>query len=261
MAAALSPRLILTVEQAESFSLNTDLDVPADRSNLLVRAFERVLPADRFGFTVESTIPLCGGLGSSAAAVVAGILAAEELGGNCEDPLALAIEVDGVADNAAAAMEGGVTVNVGGRVTRLEPPSSVELMIVAPDEAVHTEEARGVLPAQVDLANAVANAGFAAVLAAGIAADDPDLIGAGLHDRIHQQARASLFPNTASLLVQATGAGALGATISGAGPSVLVWCRAGERTQVGEGLQPLVTGWAKLIDVGFSAVGAVIERV
>lgn len=261
MAAALSPRLTLEVERSDAFSVETALDVPVDRSNLLVQAFERLLPADGFAFRVESEIPLCGGLGSSASAVVAGILAAEELGGTCEDPLALAIEVDGVADNAAAAFEGGVTVNVGGRVTRLEPPRSVELLIVAPADAVHTEEARKVLPEQVALADATANAGFAAVLAAGIAADDPELISAGLHDRIHQRARAALFPQSASLLDRAGEIGALGATVSGAGPSVLVWCGAGQRGEVRAGLEQLADGWADVLDIGFSSVGAVVEHV
>lgn len=259
MAAALSPRLSVTVTRADRFSLLTDLDVPTDRTNLLVRAFERVLPADGFAFEVQSGIPLCGGLGSSAAAVVAGVLAAEELGGHCEDPLGLAIEVDGVADNAAAAMEGGVTVNVGGHVSRLEPPSCVELLIVAPSDAVHTEHARKALPAQVALADAVANAGFAAVLGAGIAADDPELIAHGLHDRIHQDARSHLFPKSSELIGHATSFGAIGATVSGAGPSVLFWCAAGERNNVRAMLEPETSGWASLLDVDFDPVGAVVE--
>jgi len=259
MAAALSPRLSVTVTRADQFSLQTDLDVPTDRTNLLVRAFERVLSADGFAFDVESGIPLCGGLGSSASAVVAGVLAAEELGGGCEDPLGLAIEVDGVADNAAAAMEGGVTINVGGHVSRLEPPSCVELLIVAPSDAVHTEHARKALPAQVPLADAVANAGFAAVLGAGIAANDPELIAHGLHDRIHQDARSSLFPKSFDLLGRAIEFGALGATISGAGPSVLVWCAAGERHNVWQMLEPLANGWAQLLEVEFDPIGAVVE--
>jgi len=259
MAAALSPRLNLKVTRADQFSLQTELDVPTDRTNLLVRAFERVMPADGFAFEVESGIPLCGGLGSSASAVVAGVLAAEELGGHCEDALGLAIEVDGVADNAAAAMEGGVTINVGGHVSRLEPPSCVELLIIAPSTAVHTEHARKALPAQVELADAVANAGFAAVLGAGIAANDPELIAHGLHDRIHQSARSHLFPKSSELLGRATEFGALGATVSGAGPSVLVWCAAGDRIKVSEMLEPETNGWARLLDVEFDPVGAVVE--
>ena len=259
MAAALSPRLSVTVTRAAQFSLQTDLDVPTDRTNLLVRAFERVMPADCFAFEVESGIPLCGGLGSSASAVVAGVLAAKQLGGRCEDPLGLAIDVDGVADNAAAAIEGGVTINVGGHVSRLDPPSCVELLIVAPSDAVHTDQARKVLPTQVRLVDAVANAGFAAVLGAGIAANDPELIAHGLHDCIHQDARSNLFPNSYELLGRASEFGALGATISGAGPSVLVWCAAGERHNVRTMIEPLATGWAQLLEVEFDPIGAVVE--
>jgi len=259
MAAALSPRLELSVEAAPEFSLTTELDVPRDRSNLLIRAFEQLLPADQFAFTVTSEIPLCGGLGSSASAVVAGILAAEELGGSCEDPLALAIEMDGVADNAPAAFEGGVTINVGGKVSRLDPPDCVDLLIAAPSDAVETPTARGVLPVQVELHDAVANSGFAAVLGAGIAANDPQLIAHGLDDRLHQQARSPLFPKSFELIKQSVQCGALGATISGAGPSVLIWCEAGNRDEVATSLRPLLTGWAEMLEVEFSTLGAVIE--
>ena len=259
MAAALSPRLELEVEPAAVFSLTTELDVPRDRSNLLVRAFENLLPADQFAFTVRSKIPLCGGLGSSASAVVAGVLAAEELGGSCDDPLALAIEIDGVADNAAAAFEGGVTINVGGKVSRLEPPDCVELLIAAPSDAVETPTARLALPAQVELPDAVANAGFAAVLGAGIAANDAQLIAHGLDDRLHQKARSPLFPKSFELIKKSVQCGALGATISGAGPSVLIWCKAGTRADVANSLRPLLSGWAELLEVEFSTLGAVIE--
>jgi homoserine kinase len=187
------------------------------------------------------------------------VLAAEELGGSCDDPLALAIEIDGVADNAAAAFEGGVTINVGGKVSRLEPPDCVELLIAAPSDAVETPTARRALPAQVELGDAVANAGFAAVLGAGIAANDAQLIAHGLDDRLHQRARSPLFPKSFELLDQAAHCGALGATISGAGPSVLIWCEAGSRAKVAAGLAPLLDGWAELLEVEFSTLGAVIE--
>jgi len=260
LAAALDRRLRLVVRPAPEFKLVTDLDLPKDRSNLLVRAFERVLPADNFAFEVDSDIPLCGGLGSSASAVVAGVLAAQALGGECPDPLALAIEVDGVPDNSTAAMHGGITITVGGVVSRINPPASVELVVVAPTDSVHTNDARRALPATVDLAAASSNAGYAAALGAGLASDDVELIAHGLHDTLHQQARASLFPRSADLLERATELGAIGATISGAGPAVLFWCLAGSRAEVVDSLSAETSGWATVFEVGFDDLGATVER-
>ena len=92
-AAALGLFLELEVSEADQFELRSELDVPRDRSNLVVTAFERILPASSYRFEVRSQIPLSGGLGSSAAAVVAGLLAADRLSGSGADVLALATEL------------------------------------------------------------------------------------------------------------------------------------------------------------------------
>ena len=114
LAAALAMHLELEVEEAESFSVEAKgLDVPLDRSNLCVRAFESLRAADGIAFRIRSEIPLAAGLGSSAAAIVAGLLAADhlyELAQETEDVLARAAEIEGHPDNVAAALYGGFVV-------------------------------------------------------------------------------------------------------------------------------------------------------
>ena len=114
LAAALAMHLELEVEEVGSFSVKAEgLDVPLDRSNLCVRAFEVLRPADGIAFRIKSEIPLAAGLGSSAAAIVAGLLAADhlyELAHEPQDVLVKAAELEGHPDNAAAALYGGFVV-------------------------------------------------------------------------------------------------------------------------------------------------------
>src|SRR5215471_10999857 len=114
LAAALALHLELEVEETGSFSVEAEgLDVPRDRTNLCVRAFESLRPADGIAFRIRSEIPLAAGLGSSAAAIVAGLLAADhlyELAQETEDVLTKAAEIEGHPDNVAAALLGGFVV-------------------------------------------------------------------------------------------------------------------------------------------------------
>src|SRR5207247_1505562 len=135
---------------------------------------------------------------------------------------ALAGELEGHPDNAAAAVHGGFVVCAGGRVARLDPPPGLDALLVVPSEPVRTAEARAVLPASVPLADATFNVGLGALLLLGLSSGDLDLVAVALDDRLHQPYRAHLFPRSAQLLSAAQGLGALGATISGAGPTVLV---------------------------------------
>src|SRR3954468_17700868 len=121
-AAALALHLELEVVETGEFAVVTDLDVPRDRGNLLVRAFERLADPSAFEFRVRSEIPLVGGLGSSAAAIVAGLAAADHLFELDADLLAHAAEIEGHPDNVAAALQGGVVICADGTVTRIEPP-------------------------------------------------------------------------------------------------------------------------------------------
>ncbi|MEA2272933.1 MAG: homoserine kinase, partial [Solirubrobacteraceae bacterium] len=109
-AAAVALHLELEVTETGSFAVETELDVPHDRSNLCVRGFELLHPAGDFTFTIRSEIPLSGGLGSSAAALVAGVVAADHLFELDADLQSVAAEAEGHPDNVAAALEGGFVV-------------------------------------------------------------------------------------------------------------------------------------------------------
>jgi homoserine kinase len=259
LAAALALHLELEVVETGRFAVQTALDVPRDRHNLVVRAFELLHPADDFEFRISSKIPLSGGLGSSAAAIVAGLMAADHLFELDADVLALGTELEGHPDNIGAALEGGFVIcdrADGIRVHRFEPPVGLEAVLVVPREAVRTAAARTALPASVPLADAVFNVAQASTLILGLANANLDLIAAGLGDRLHQPHRAHLYPRSAELLLGARQLGALGATISGAGPAVLVWCHYEQTGVVAEALTRRSAGWADVIRAPFESQGA-----
>jgi homoserine kinase len=269
LAAALAMHLELEVEESGTFSVEADgLEVPLDRSNLCVRAFETLRPSDGIAFRIRSEIPLAAGLGSSAAAIVAGLLAADhlyELAQEPEDVLVKAAEIEGHPDNVAAALYGGFVVcaNDDGTLTttRLDPPQGVEAVVVIPDEQVPTDEARKALPEQVPLADAVANVSAASELVLGIQRSDLTLIGRGLADRLHQPHRAHLYPRSMEIVQEAPRMGAIGATISGAGPSVLVWTFWQSTGGVMQKLSERVGEWAEVRRVPFSPTGADVPEL
>jgi homoserine kinase len=261
LAAALSLHLELEVVETGRFAVTTELDVPRDRSNLVVRAFERLHPADGFEFRITSAIPLQGGLGSSAAAIVAGLLAADHLFELDAEVFALAVELEGHPDNVGAALEGGFVVCDAERVHRLEAPMGLEAVLVVPHEAVRTEEARAALPETVPLPDAVFNVARTATLMLGLATGDWDLISTGLEDRLHQPYRARLYPRSAELLERVRRLGALGATISGAGPTVLVWCQYEQTGGVAAALAREVGEWAQVIRAPFESQGADVRSL
>jgi homoserine kinase len=254
-AAALSLRLELEVIETGRFAVETDLDVPRDRSNLAVRAFERLHSAAAFTFRMRSEIPLAGGLGSSAAATLAGLAAADHLFELDAPLLELAADMEGHADNVAAALHGGLVVYASGGAVRIDPPTGLEAIAVVPDDAVATTRARAALPAAVPLADAVFNVAHGAMLMLGLARGDWDLVSRGLVDRLHQDARAGLWPRSRALLDRARAFGALGATISGAGPTVLVWCFYEQTGGVVEALREEAEGWAQVVWTPFESQG------
>ncbi len=259
LAVALALHLEVEVVETGAFSVQTELDVPRDRTNLVVRAFERLHSADDFEFRIASKIPLSGGLGSSAAAIVAGLMAADHLFELDVDVLALGTELEGHPDNIGAALEGGFVICDAAdriRVHRFDPPTGLEAVLVVPHEAVRTEAARAALPSSVPLADAVFNVAQASTLMLGLATANWDLIASGLGDRLHQPHRAHLYPRSAELVQHATELGALGATISGAGPTVLVWCHYEQTGVVAEALTRRSAGWADVIRAPFESQGA-----
>jgi homoserine kinase len=260
-ACAIALHLELEVQEGGRFDVQTDLAIARDRRNLAVRGFARLADPDHFTFRISSEIPLSGGLGSSAAAYVAGLLAADHLFELDADVLALASELEGHPDNVAAALNGGFVVMADGRATRLDPPAGLEAVVVVPHAGVRTKAARAALPAQVPIADAVFNTAHGALLALGLARGDWDLLARGLDDRLHQPHREHLFPRSMELLRRAPSLGALGATISGAGPSVLVWCHYEATAGVIEALRGEADGWARVMRAPFEAQGADVREL
>jgi homoserine kinase len=272
LAAALQLHLELEVAEAGEFGVDAGGDnVSTGRDNLCVRAFEALHPADGLRFEICSEIPLARGLGSSAAAIVAGLMAADhlyELGLSRDDVYARAVELEGHPDNVGAALYGGIVLcpspdGAGTRPApvRLDPPEGVEAVLVVPDEEVATTEARGAMPSEVSVTDAVANVAAAAQLVLGIQRSDLALIARGLDDRLHQPARRPLYERSMELLEEARELGAIGATISGAGPTVLLWCFWQDTGKVSAAAEAAVGDWAEVRRVPFSPVGADVPEL
>jgi homoserine kinase len=270
MAAALALHLELEVEETGEFSLEADApELPVGRENLIVRAFESLRPADGIAFRMRSEIPLTRGLGSSAAAIVAGLFAADhlyELGLSKQEMLVRATEIEGHPDNVAAAIYGGFVIcgaDPEGHpsAARFQPPSGLEGVVVIPPEEVSTRQARSAIPEEVPLADAVANVSAASRLVLGLQTADLDLVAGGLADRLHQDYRRELFPRSMEIVHEARDLGALGATISGSGPTVLVWTTVEDAGKVASALKDRHGDWAAVRRLPFSPLGADVPEL
>jgi homoserine kinase len=260
-AAALALHTEIEVVETGRFAVVTDLAIATDRRNLVVRGFERLHPPDAFEFRIRSSIPLSGGLGTSAAAYVGGLMAADHLFELDADVFGLACELEGHPDNVGAALHGGFVVCADGALTRFDAPAGLEAILVVPHEPVRTREARAALPKMVPMADAVANVAHASLLVLGLSRGDWDLVGRGLADRLHQPYRARLFPRSMDVVERARALGALGATISGAGPTVLVWCHYEQTGGVLEALRREVGEWAQVLRAPFEPHGADVREL
>lgn len=177
---------------------------------------------------VQSDIPVARGMGSSAAALVAGIvIAGEVLGTPVADDLAVDIggQIEGHADNVSASVLGGVTVSMlapsGYVATRLVDALCWQPVVFIPDSPAFTHEARQILPPSVPMGDAAANIGRAVFLGLALQRERADLVAEAMVDRLHQPYRARIFPHLTPVIAAARAAGALGACLSGAGPTVL----------------------------------------
>jgi homoserine kinase len=260
-AAALALHTEIEVVETGRFAVVTDLAIATDRRNLVVRGFERLHPPDTFEFRIRSSIPLSGGLGTSAAAYLGGLMAADHLFELDADLFGLACELEGHPDNVGAALHGGFVVCADGALTRFDAPAGLEAILVVPHDPVRTREARAALPKMVPMADAVANVAHASLLMLGLSRGDWDLVGRGLVDRLHQPYRAHLFPRSMEIVERAPALGALGATISGAGPTVLVWCHYEQTGGVLEALRREAGEWARVLRAPFEPHGADVREL
>lgn len=198
------------------------------------------MPRVPLQLTLENAIPLARGLGSSSAARVGALVAANEWARgtyrrsvDTNALLALATQLEGHPDNVAPALLGGLVISATqeatGQVQSLRLPVATfpRLVVFIPTSALETDKARAVLPRQVSRADAIFNIARASlltgVLASGAWRDRPELLGEALHDKLHQEQRSALMPAYRKATRAALEAGALGATLSGAGPCILAW--------------------------------------
>jgi homoserine kinase len=254
-------------------------EVPVDERHLVVRALRAALelvgaPQTGLHLRATNTIPHGRGLGSSAAAVVAGIVAARAL---VADPsalddatvLRLATEFEGHPDNAAPAILGGATIawssttdeHEGARAVRLDVHPDIEATVLVPSLRLATSRARGVLPETVPHADAALNAGRAALLVEALTRSPQHLFDA-TEDRLHQQYRAGVMAASWEL-VRALRADGLAATVSGAGPTVLLLGTASDRDRADAVLRDLLHGseqW-RAYRPGIDTQGVRSERV
>jgi homoserine kinase len=213
-------------------------ELPADRTNRCVLGIEAALREVRgeipagVGWRIEmrNEIPLARGLGSSAAATVAGLVAGNSLLGEpltSADLLRLATAIEGHPDNAAAALLGGFTVcaltDDGIESMRFDAPRDLRAVLFIPELRLATDDMRAALPAEVPLEDAVANLSRVAIGVAGMAMGRFDLLRVLTVDRLHEQYRAKAYPQLTQFIAAARKAGAIGACLSGAGSTILAF--------------------------------------
>jgi homoserine kinase len=199
----------------------------ADLDHLGVRAYARLAPVAGKRFAFTDRIPRQRGLGSSAAVIALGLVAGAAASGSSASPeelLAEGLALEGHGDNLAAALAGGVCLTWGTRIAHVADRTPAVPIALVPEATVSTAEARVALPDEVPHADAAFTASRATLLGAALAAGSEELFAEALADRLHEPYRAAGAPLLAVVRADLP-PGALGATISGSGPSVVVWAR------------------------------------
>ncbi len=223
----------------------TDIaEIPCDESNLIYRTFISATgESDGSGveLDIENELPLGRGLGSSAAAIVAGLALRNEWDGlNCtrEQLIEMATRIEGHPDNVAAAVRGGLVVSCqteDGAVVSAKSPlhSGLEVVLVVPECRLSTEEARAALPEEYSREDAVFNVQRVALLLGAFRDGRKELFAEAMRDRLHQPYRARLIPGFEEILKLSGVPGLLGVALSGAGPSVVAFCEGGDGARTG----------------------------
>jgi homoserine kinase len=237
-------------------------ELPEDGTHLSLRAFELVASPDRYRFRFVNRIPLERGLGSSAAAIALGLVAGAAVsGGDVElaELLTLAEQLEGHADNLAAALLGGVSVtwlrDGRRRVAQIASDLPLTPVLAVPSVRTNTARSRNGLPKTVSHEDAAANAAHAALLGAAIASGDPGLLGDAFSDRLHEQYRLDGAPLLRTLREQPP-ADAAGITLSGSGPSVVVWAEPGRAAGVARELEAMLGDDAAVLTLRVAHEGA-----
>ncbi len=235
-------------------------ELPEDGTNLVCRALAQGLGVDvltDIAVECHNTIPLGRGLGSSTAAVLSGLVAANALAvlrWAPDDLVSRAARIEGHADNAAACVWGGiVAVGPGTRTTIFPVPEDLLFVVVVPSERVSTQQSRSLLPSAAPYADVSASMAGAIGLAVALERGDLEDLPVLLADSLHEPYRAPLVPGIEVLRAMVGSDGCMGATISGSGTATLLWC---ERSQAATLAK---VAHQKLADVGVSATAKVLR--
>ncbi|WP_312517551.1 homoserine kinase [Anaerospora sp.] len=229
--------LVLSAEGQTSIAIYGEgsSQIPNDDRNIALQAVKLVLDYHQIldtGIQIRLTnnIPLARGLGSSAAAIVAGLVAANAVTGNRlskQTLLEMATTIEGHPDNVAPAIYGGICLSVmhaaGTKCLSFLPPDKLGLVVAVPEFTLSTKVSRQVLPKTVPLKDAVFNVSRAALLVGALAKGELSYLKYALEDKLHQPYREKLVPGMEAVFEAAAREGALGVTISGAGPSLIAY--------------------------------------
>ena len=238
---------------------------PPDPDHLGVRAFAKVASPEGWSFAFSDHIPRERGLGSSASIVALGLVAAAAVSGNghsADELLALGTELEGHADNLAAVLLGGVCMawRRDGRpyAQRIATDMPAAAVLAVPGTRTGTAESRNGLPFTVKHEDAAATAGAAALLGAAIVAGDADLLRDAFKDRLHEPYRLEGAPLLRELRAHAP-AGTVGVTLSGSGPSVVVWADKRRAGEVAAALEHSLPADTRVLPLGIAPEGARAE--
>lgn len=244
--------LELTLLEEDVISLEVEGEgsglIAADKNNVVWQSIEKVL--QRTGYmqyrgakmNMINNVPLSRGLGSSAAAIVAGLAAANEcVGGplSKQDLLDMATEMEGHPDNVAPAIFGGMTVSVVengvAKTLPISPALNLQLVVAIPGFNLPTKQARDVLPQEVSRQDAIFNLAHASLLVGAMCQGNAEMLRWALQDRLHQPYRIKLIPGMEDVLAAACEQGAIGAVLSGAGPCLIAFATA-NADRIGAGM-------------------------
>ena len=237
-------------------------ELPTDRTNLVHRAMrfvfrEAAQTIPPLHLRCFNQVPLSRGLGSSAAAIAGGLVAANALCGQRFSPnelLEMAATIEGHPDNVAAAVLGGLRLVVSDQqqlyTVPISIPEDVNAVLLVPEQRISTADARSVLPEQVPVADAVYNMGRIALLVAGLTENRTEYLNEATQDRLHQPYRMTIFPAMKLIFKAARDAGALCVFLSGSGSTIMALTRGREMTVAYEMFEAArLTGVEARVDV------------
>lgn len=212
-----------------------DSQLPTDKTNLAYSSFLKLyekagIKPPGLEIKIDSKIPLAAGLGSSSTAIVGGLVAANKFLNDKytnNDILNVATEIEGHPDNCAAALYGGMTISIetdcNVLVNKIKWPSKVSIIAITPEFKLETKKAREVLPCEISYKDSVFNVGRVSYLISCIVNENFNDFSEALKDKLHQPYRKPLIKGMDSVFDSALASGALGATISGAGPTLAIF--------------------------------------